>query len=639
MRKQIPFTKYTSYGNNFVIVDEVDESTLSEIDKSGFAYRATNICFGIGCDNLLAIQRCTQETLATINSARNYWSELPDADSADFIFRMFEPDGSEALCCGNGLMSIASFLYQQYGISSSRIMTEIPLQRPNVLPLGFDQEKTQSWVNLGQPRRVPNELVTGVGQSATLSMDYIEDIKIEFRSHDLQPFSDEKSLSVSGHLVFTGEPHLVIFAEESFSLPELSETLFSSQAEKRTNFGTWLIDHIGNYINKHYQTQFPAGINVNFARLDTSSGELIYRCFERGINRETLACGTGALAVCYVAKQLALVQSSSITIQPHRCSWYDADAKIRVEKDERGWTLNGDPAKLLAGVFAYTVSDGKRKTMHSAEQRRLLLKQHLRDDAVELDEFTIDFQPQMSATIQPIGVEALLRWRNDELGMVNPQEFIPIAEETGAIHVIGEWVLQQACAQVAAWHEKGFADLRAAVNLSSRQLLKKDFLDIVNKALATSGLNAQDLEFEIDASILQQQTEEILQILHGLKDIGVGLALDNFAKDSADLSCLSQIPINRLKLDRSFIKNIATNNDSDALATTIITMAHGLQLMVTAEGVETKGQRILLSERGCDELQGFLFSQPQSSEDLSRWLRDQQKRQRKWVDEQFKVAS
>ena len=646
MRKQIPFTKYTAYGNNFVIIDEVTESTLSEIEKSGFAYQATNICFGIGCDNLLVVQRCTQQTLAAINAARNYWAELPAADSADFIFRMFEPDGSEALCCGNGLMSIASFLYQQYGIDSAHIMTEMPLANPNVLPMGFNAKESHSWVNLGQPRRVPNTLIADIERSPrTPTMDYIKDIKIEFRSHDLRSFSDETSLLLSGYLVFTGEPHLVFFANDSFSLPVLSETLFNlqlsneaSRTEKRTNFGTWLIDHIGNYINKHYQDQFPAGVNINFADVNSSSGELMYRCFERGINRETLACGTGALAVCYVAKQLAMVNSSSITIQPHRCSWHEPDAKIRVDKNELEWTLNGTPLKLLTGVFAYGGIDSQRRVIHAVEQRRLMIRQQLRN-ALQRNEFTLDFQPQISSANQPVGVEALLRWRNDELGIVTPQEFIPIAEETGLIQTVGEWVLQQACAQVVNWQEKGFSDLRAAVNLSSQQLLQKDFLDIVYKVLSQSGLKANHLEFEIDASALQQQSENILPILHGLKDIGVGLAMDNFGKDNADLSYLRKIPINRLKLDRSFTKNVAVNNDSDAFATTIITMAHRLQLIVTAEGVETKGQRILLSKRGCDELQGFLFGQPQSSESLSMWLHNHQKEREDWGGKQLKEAS
>ena len=139
--KQVPFIKYTSYGNNFVILDETRTSALTEIEKSKFAYQATNINFGVGSDNFLVIQPCTPQILNEINETRNYWSDLPDSSRADYIFRMFEPDGVEAYSCGNGLMSIADYLFRQYGLQAARMLTEIPTREPKIVSIGTDPAK------------------------------------------------------------------------------------------------------------------------------------------------------------------------------------------------------------------------------------------------------------------------------------------------------------------------------------------------------------------------------------------------------------------------------------------------------------------------------------------------------------------
>lgn len=357
--KRIPFLKYTSYGNNFVVLDETETQLLSEGEKRKFAYQATNTYFGIGSDNLLVIQKATPEALQAINNSRHYWSEVPDSSAADYIFRMFEPDGDEALSCGNGLMCIANYLYQQYGIESTRIMTEVPFAEPNIIEIGCKPDAKLSWANMGQPRKLPETLVNpAITQSYDDYIDTVDGIKINFRSHDLTPFSDDTSISLSGYLVFTGEPHLVIFPDSGFSVPRLGNPMFtaitpaeSAPHEKRISFGSWLIDHIGNYINKHYQEFFPAGLNVNFVHIDEVSGEVLYRCYERGINRETLACGTGALAVSYVVNQLGLIKTDNITVAPHRCNWHQPTARIWVEGSDQGWLLKGKPTKLLEGEF------------------------------------------------------------------------------------------------------------------------------------------------------------------------------------------------------------------------------------------------------------------------------------------------
>jgi len=361
--KNVSFVKFTSYGNNFVIVDEIRTPVLDEYEKSDFAYQATNICFGVGSDNFLVIQPCEPEVLKGINRARQYWSKLPDATGVDYIFRMFEPDGKEAFSCGNGLMCIAEYLYRQYGAESARIMTEIPTTRPNVVSIGTLQENRRNWANMGHPHKISQDLVH---PSVTVPfddiIDAIEEMEISFRAHDLSPFSDETSLKLTGYLVFTGEPHFVIFTETGFSRDNLGKIVFISpnqdipatkMAEKRYNYGTWFVDQIGTYFNRKCAHLFPEGLNINFARIAYNGSEevLEYRCYERGINRETLACGTGALAVSYVAKRLKLISTKQINVWPYRCRWHLPEAQIEVEEGQDGWLLRGNPIMLFEGEF------------------------------------------------------------------------------------------------------------------------------------------------------------------------------------------------------------------------------------------------------------------------------------------------
>ena len=354
--KLVPFVKYTSCGNNFVIVDETEQMLLTESDMSRFAFQATNTSFGVGCDNLLVIQRCSKEVLQSIADTRSYWRWPPEADQAEYLFRMFEPDGQEALCCGNGLMCVASFLLHQHGITSASIMSEIPLPEPKVIQIGAGDDSLGGWVNLGHPRKAPSELATeGFSESYTETIDLYSEIKIKFRAGDLRAFSDERELQIKGYLVFTGEPHLVIFPDSDFSIPELADYIFGSSEQwsvkdRRESFGTWLVEHIGQYLNTRYKAMFPAGINVNLARSQCSE-VLENRCFERGINRETLACGTGALAVAYVYSKLSHQALDEIDILPHRCRWHDDEARIRINRSEEGWSLASQPVMLFDGVY------------------------------------------------------------------------------------------------------------------------------------------------------------------------------------------------------------------------------------------------------------------------------------------------
>ncbi|MDG9670530.1 diaminopimelate epimerase [Hahella sp. CR1] len=354
--KTVPFVKYTSCGNNFVIVDATEDSVLAEMEWSAFAPKATSTTFGIGCDNLLVVQRSNARTLDAIAKDRNYWDAKPDLSAADYVFRMFEPNGEEAACCGNGLICIADFLRRKHGVTVSNIATEIPLSTPNIISigsLGYDG----SWVNLGMPRHTPTQLVNRDSlHPLDDTIDVIEELTIQFRRDDLKPYTDESTLTIKGYLVFTGEPHLVIFPDHDFSVPELANFIFGATPEghapedRRRGLGAWLVHRIGSFINSRCRHIFPEGVSVNFARihnLDSVSN----RCFERGINRETLACSTGALAVAYVVQQLFSMPITNINLLPIRCREEDPDAVINIQQTENGWVLTTKPYMLFEGQY------------------------------------------------------------------------------------------------------------------------------------------------------------------------------------------------------------------------------------------------------------------------------------------------
>jgi diaminopimelate epimerase len=243
-------------------------------------------------------------------------------------------------------------------------MTQIPTPTPKVVTIGSKSDHQQSWANMGHPSKVSDKLVAPSAKIAfSDELDIIEDISIHFRSHDLAAFTAQNKLNISGYLAFTGEPHLVVFPESGLSIEELKDFFFisppninadSEGSEKRADYGKWLIHHIGSYLNKHYPHYFPSGINVNFARVIRNGSAVIeYRCFERGINHETLACGTGSLAVAYVAQNLGLIQGNDITIWPHLCRCYKPEAQIQIKTKETGWVLQGSPTILLEGEFLH----------------------------------------------------------------------------------------------------------------------------------------------------------------------------------------------------------------------------------------------------------------------------------------------
>ncbi|MCL2345381.1 MAG: EAL domain-containing protein [Desulfobulbus sp.] len=251
--------------------------------------------------------------------------------------------------------------------------------------------------------------------------------------------------------------------------------------------------------------------------------------------------------------------------------------------------------------------------MNRATSERLDIESKLRH-AIDRGELLLHFQPQFAAGgDEPTGVEALLRWLHPSDGMIGPDRFIPIAEETGIINVIGEWVLRRACHQMADWIATGLPPLRMAVNVSARQLRRRDFSETVASALAESGLPAERLELEITESAVMDNPHHASITLQRLRRMGVTLAIDDFGTGYSSLAYLKRFPINRLKIDRSFVTDIEHDLNDRAIALGTIALAHSLGLKVIAEGVETSEQHDLLCGNDCDEVQGYLFSKPLDS--------------------------
>ncbi|HEC12681.1 MAG TPA: EAL domain-containing protein [Acidiferrobacteraceae bacterium] len=261
--------------------------------------------------------------------------------------------------------------------------------------------------------------------------------------------------------------------------------------------------------------------------------------------------------------------------------------------------------------------------MNARALERLALESKLRF-ALQRGEFMLHYQPQMDLyTGQIIGMEVLLRWNTKDWGLVSPAEFIPLLEETGLILPVGEWVLQQACAQNSAWQADGYPPMCIAVNLSARQFVQQNLVRSITDILERTGLAAQYLELEITESIMMDAVSAKLKVLQALKATGLQIAVDDFGTGYSSLSYLKRFPIDTIKIDQSFVRDMTRDPADVAIVETVIALAHNLKHKVIAEGVETQEQLALLRRLGCDEIQGYLLSRPLSAEVMSEWL-DQQ---------------
>jgi predicted signal transduction protein with EAL and GGDEF domain len=263
------------------------------------------------------------------------------------------------------------------------------------------------------------------------------------------------------------------------------------------------------------------------------------------------------------------------------------------------------------GTFRYFEPDmdARMKTRRSLEieLRKALLNQ----------EFELHYQPIVRfADNEVSGCEALLRWYHPERGVISPADFIPVAEETGLINAIGEWVLRQACAEAATWPD----NIKIAVNVSPVQFRSQDLLRAVISALSAANLAPHRLELEITESVLMQSNETTLRRLHQLRELGVRISMDDFGTGHSSLSYLRSFPLDKIKIDRSFVNDLSNGNDGPAIMQAILTLAVSLNMTTTAEGVESEWQAELLRAMGCVEMQGFLFSPAKPRHEIAQLL-------------------
>jgi len=289
-------------------------------------------------------------------------------------------------------------------------------------------------------------------------------------------------------------------------------------------------------------------------------------------------------------------------------------------KDVETLMRNADLAMYFAkrnspGTFAYFDA-----AMNAKALQRFTIEAKLRDGLAR-GEFALHYQPQFDVGSGAVaGMEALLRWTNDELGAIPPAEFIPVAEESGLILEIGEWVLRTACAQAKAWADEGLPPIRMAVNVSGQQFALKDFPRLVARIIAQTGIEPRFLELEITESVVMKDEAWAEQAMAELKELGVSLAIDDFGTGYSSFGRLRRFAVDRLKIDRSFVTSLLECSDDRAIAAAIIAMSRSLRINVTAEGVENFPQLMFLQEHECQEAQGFLFSRALPPADAHRLL-------------------
>jgi len=307
------------------------------------------------------------------------------------------------------------------------------------------------------------------------------------------------------------------------------------------------------------------------------------------------------------AYEIFISASIGIAIYPHDGN--DIDTLLK----------NADAAMYHAKSEGKNNYQYYRQSMNASAFERLTIENKLRK-AVDRNEFVLHYQPQIEVrTGKIVGLEALIRWQQDDK-LIEPAEFIPIAEETCLIIPMSEWVLHTAATQIKAWQAAGFHNIPVSVNISSQQFQHKKFIGSLHGVIKDTGIRSRDMILEITESTIMRNTDIVFHTLYELSKIGLRLSIDDFGTGYSSLSYLKRFPLHAIKIDRSFIKEISTSPDDAAISKAIISMAHSLKIRVVAEGVETKHQLAFLSEQGCDEAQGFLFSRPLPAEDIEKLL-------------------
>lgn len=302
-----------------------------------------------------------------------------------------------------------------------------------------------------------------------------------------------------------------------------------------------------------------------------------------------------------------------------------------------GYPGDGDDPHVLlrnADAAMYQAKEDSRDTfrfftkeMNAQAELRINMESHLRH-ALGKNELSVCYQPVLNMKGETVAAEALVRWKNPDLGAVFPDQFIPLAEDTGLIVPIGAWIMETACKQTKKWQDKFKMPLRIMINVSSRQFRDHDIVKTIRDSVKNSGIKYSDLDIEITEGLILEYSAKIAEMFNEINKMGVSLSIDDFGKGYSALSYLKHYPFSTLKIDRSFINDVLTNNEDAALCTAIIGMAHGLGLEVVGEGVETQDQLEYLRLKDCDFVQGYYFSKPLNVDDFTKYLKDQKSRKK-----------
>lgn len=261
--------------------------------------------------------------------------------------------------------------------------------------------------------------------------------------------------------------------------------------------------------------------------------------------------------------------------------------------------------------------------MNLQSYRAFMLQNDLRK-AIERQEFFLVYQPRINIESGKIAsVEALLRWNHPNLGLISPSEFIPLAEESGQIIAIGEWVLRSACKQNKAWQQAGLYPVRTAVNFSAQQFMQKDLVGTISQILCETDLHPDMIEIEITESVILENEESVINTLNQIREMGIWISIDDFGTGYSSLNYLRRYPVNSIKIDKCFVQDISNiDSNSSSIVSAIVAMSHGLHMSVVAEGVETTEQLDILRKKSCDEIQGYVFSPPVPAEEIEELLCD-----------------
>lgn len=368
-------------------------------------------------------------------------------------------------------------------------------------------------------------------------------------------------------------------------------------------------------------------------------GELLKRCFEeRGIVTR-LGGDEFSVLLLGISGQEEVIPQVEKVLAAFQNPWLldDREFYITTSIGIAIYPLDGEDRHTLlrnADTAMYSAKDyGKNNyrfytmDMNKRIVEKLEMSNSLRR-ALERKELLLHYQPQIDLKSGSIvGVEALIRWNHPTWGMIPPVKFIPIAEETGMIMVIGEWVLREACSQSKKWKDAGYSPLGLGINLSARQFHQQDLVEMIHHILLENELAPQYLELEITETLAMKDLDHTVEVLQRLRALGIKIALDDFGTGYSSLNYLKKLPIDTLKIDKSFVNDITTGSNEEAIATSLISLAHSMNLVVTAEGIETEEQHNFLRDQRCDKAQGYLFSKaipPHELEKLMLWEKEGQ---------------